>query len=188
MRSLGTSVARLRAEAPVHDAAAVGEVHLAEAHAALLHDRVELDGEDHLAKRDRPIPHRSRCQRLHSSSRGRVCCRAQYLPEQVATFCNPGQHVLGPEAEQLGILLLGALRHLGPVERGRDARPLRGPQRVHADGRLVLVVLAPVDQHLAAALGLRHARDDQLRVALLEQPGDGVGEGLGLLVGHIGGR
>ena len=36
-----------------------------------------------------------------------------------------------------------------PSQRRRDSRPLARPQRVHADGRLVLVVLAPVDQHLA---------------------------------------
>ena len=59
---------------------------------------------------------------------------------------------------------------------------LDGAQRVDAHGRLALVVLAPVDQHLAGAPGLGHARHHQLRLALLEQLGDRAGEGLGLLV------
>ena len=44
-----------------------------------------------------------------------------------------------------------ALADLVPRERRRDGRPLPRAQRVHVDRRLVLVVLAPVDEHLAAA-------------------------------------
>ena len=40
---------------------------------------------------------------------------------------------------------------LVPLERRRDRRPLARAQRVHADRRLVRVVLAVVDQHLAGA-------------------------------------
>ena len=59
--------------APLLDALSRGEVDLAEAHAVLLGDRKQLDGEDHLAKRDRAVPHRTR---RHLSSPARPLRRA----------------------------------------------------------------------------------------------------------------
>ena len=60
---------------------------------------------------------------------------------------------------------------------------LLGPQRVGGHGRLVLVVLAPVDEHLARAPVLAHVGDDELGMAALQQLRDRLREALGLLVG-----
>ena len=72
-----------------------------------------------------------------------------------------------------------------PLHGRRDGRPLARPQRVDGDRRLVLVVLAPVDEHLALAQLLRHPRDDQVGLGALERLRDGVGERLRLLVGDL---
>jgi hypothetical protein len=56
---------------------------------------------------------------------------------------------------------------------------------VDADRRLLLVVLAPVDEDLAPPVHLGHLRDDLLRGLLLEQLSDRLGERPGLLVGHL---
>src|SRR6266542_1591474 len=58
------------------------------------------------------------------------------------------QHLAGLEGEEVTILALGRLLDLLPRDRRRNGGPLLSPQRVHGDGRLVLVVLAPVHQHL----------------------------------------
>ena len=52
----------------------------------------------------------------------------------------------------------GTSRTSSHVTRRRHRRPLAGAQRVDADRRLVLVVLAVVDEDLAAAQRLRHPR------------------------------
>src|SRR5207237_8332034 len=49
------------------------------------------------------------------------------------------------------------------VIRKRDRRPFPRAQRVHADGRLVRIVPAPVHQDLRGAQRLLHVRDHQLR-------------------------
>src|SRR5918997_139644 len=59
-------------------------------------------------------------------------------------------------------------------------------QRVHAHRRLVLVILAPVHEHLPGAQVLAHARDDELGMAALEELRDGERERLGLLVARLG--
>src|SRR3712207_8658409 len=47
---------------------------------------------------------------------------------------------------------------LFPGHRSRYGRPLAGAEGVGADGRLVFVVLAPVDEDLVGPQGLLHAR------------------------------
>ena len=87
--------------------------------------------------------------------------------EQVAQRGHPLQHLIGRERQRL--VRVGQVGDLVPGQRRRDRRPLHRPQRVDVDRRLVAVVLAPVHEHLAGALGLAHVRDDALRVAALEQ-------------------
>ncbi len=59
------------------------------------------------------------------------------------------EHLAGLEHEAAGLDLV-------PGQRSRHRGPLLGAQRVHAHRGLVVVVLAPVDEHLAAADLLRH--------------------------------
>ena len=68
------------------------------------------------------------------------------------------------------------------IDRRRDRRPLARPQRVDADGGLVLVVLAPVDQHLVLAQLLPLARHDQLRVLRSRCRASACDERLGAVV------
>ena len=69
-----------------------------------------------------------------------------------------------------------------PVERRRHRRALARPQRVDAHGRLVLVVLAPVDQHLAAPQLLLLLGHDQLRMRGLQMARKRLREQLGAVV------
>src|SRR4051812_11370069 len=103
--------------------------------------------------------------------------------EQVAALAHPRQHLVGGEGERLGIARLEDALDLVPVERRGHRRPLAGAQRVDGHRRLVLVVLAPVDEHLAAAQRLPHVGDDERRVAALEDLGERVRERLGHGVG-----
>jgi hypothetical protein len=59
----------------------------------------------------------------------------------------------------------------------RDRRALAAAQRVRGDGRLVAVVLGPVDEDLALPLGTAHRREHQVRQVRLE--------GLCQLVGDV---
>ena len=76
--------------------------------------------------------------------------------------------------------------HLVPGQRRGDGRPLARAKRVDPHGRLVTVVLAPVDEDLALAPLLAHRGQHELGVLLLEQTGDAVRERLGVVVGDVG--
>src|SRR5215211_1490212 len=75
--------------------------------------------------------------------RGQLLHKRHHGGEEVAVLGHARAHRRG-------------VAHLVPRQRRRDGRPLARAQGVHVDRRLVLVVLAPVDEHLAAAqrLGL----------------------------------
>ena len=65
---------------------------------------------------------------------------------------------------------------LVPRHRRRHGRLRPGPQRVRGDRRLVVGVLAPVDEDLPRPHGLGHRRRHLLRQLLLEHLADGEGE------------
>src|SRR5665647_3554787 len=54
---------------------------------------------------------------------------------------------------------------LVPRQRRRDRRPVPGAQGIRRDGRGAAPVTEVVDEDLAGALGLRHARDVLLRIS-----------------------
>src|SRR5205807_1662103 len=56
-----------------------------------------------------------------------------------------------------------------PCHRSRNSRPLPSPQRIHRDGRLVFIILAPVHEDLAGANLLLHVRHNLVRMILLQQ-------------------
>ena len=58
-----------------------------------------------------------------------------------------------------------------PSDRGGDRRALAARSEYTQTGRLVLVVLAPVDEHLARRAGLGHLGHDELRVRGARAPG-----------------
>jgi hypothetical protein len=73
----------------------------------------------------------------------------------------------------------GSLQFL-PVDRRRHERFLAlGAQGIGGDGRLVLRVLTPVDEHTIAAALPVHVEVTDRRSPLLQQLGDGPREGLG---------
>src|SRR3954447_20171282 len=89
--------------------------------------------------------------------------------EQVALLLEALDRGWDLEAELLGGLLApGRPLDLSPVQRHRGGGVFAGAQRVDRDRRLLLVILAPVDEDLAAAIDLRHLRDDLLRRFLLQ--------------------
>ena len=98
---------------------------------------------------------------------------------------DPFEH--GARLERERVLVAGVERglDLGPRERRRDRRLVAQPQRVRAHRRLVPVVLAPVDEHLARALGLRHVDEHALGIARLEQLTEREREPLGVVVGRV---
>src|SRR3954462_7248089 len=65
----------------------------------------------------------------------------------------------------------GALFYLVPRDGRGGGRLFFRAQGVDADGGFVLVVLAPVDQHFAAAQALQHLGNDE--VGVLAAPGVG---------------
>ncbi len=83
-------------------------------------------------------------------------------------------------------LAVGARLDLVPRHRRRHRRLRAGPQRVRGDRRLVVGVLAPVDEDLPRPHGLGHHGGDLLGQLLLQHLADGEGELGGLLVGHAG--
>src|SRR5829696_3920299 len=116
---------------------------------------------------------------------GELLLQLKHRLEEVALLLDALDRVGNLEPELLGIAALRGPLHLAPVKRDRGGGALARPQRVDPDRRLLLVILAPVDEHLAAALGLRHLRDHVLRRLLVEQLGDRLGERAGLLVGDL---
>src|SRR5262245_10942820 len=83
---------------------------------------------------------------------------------QVAELLDPLEHRRGFE-RMLDVIALGKRFDLGPCEWRRHRRTLADAQRVRAHGRLVAVVLAPVDEHAAGTLRLRHVDGHVLRIA-----------------------
>src|SRR3954468_6396935 len=117
--------------------------------------------------------------RRYSPETGKLLCEGQNGREKIAVPPNALQHLVLLERQRVGVL------HLIPGHGSGDRGPVLRAQRVDVDGGLVLVVLAPVDQHLAAAQVLRHPRHDEVRVVLLEQLRDRLREWLGVGVGDV---
>src|SRR5215210_4627569 len=72
-------------------------------------------------------------------------------PEQVAVLGDAREHLVRRERERLRVPGGEHRLDLLPAQRRRGGRPVASAQRVHGDCGLVLVVLAPVDEHLPAA-------------------------------------
>ena len=102
--------------------------------------------------------------------------------EQVAVGGDTLENGRGVEVEQPRVAPGGGLDLIPGHGRG-DGGARASTQRVHAHRRLVRVVLAPVDQDLAPSQVLCHRGDDQLGMAALQELGQGVGEGLRVVVG-----
>ena len=87
-----------------------------------------------------------------------------------------GVQSLGNPIEHLVQLQLGQIRVLQLLPGARGGHPGTGSaaQGVGADGGLGAVVLAPIQEHLAGAVGLLHAGDDQVRVVGLQGAGQFV--------------
>src|SRR5919201_679352 len=70
--------------------------------------------------------------------------------EEVSPLADALEHLVRVEHQGVWILVGQSGLNLLPRERRRHRRTLSCPEGVDADRRLVLVVLAPVDQHLPA--------------------------------------
>src|SRR6266702_1491014 len=86
------------------------------------------------------------------------------------------------EYQETGVFLLQRLLDFFPRHWRRYRRPLARAQRINADGCLVLVVLAPIDENLAGADRLLHIRHDKLAMFVIQQTRNGVREWFGLVV------
>ena len=106
--------------------------------------------------------------------RRRLLLQLQHRLEQVTILLHPLQHLVRLKHQQRRIALLQAALHLVPLHRSRNRWPLFRPQRVHANRRLVIVVLAPVHEDLADPQRLLHVGDHQLAMLALQQPRDFV--------------
>ena len=102
--------------------------------------------------------------------------------EQVADLLDALQHLVRVEHEQAGVLRLEALLDLLPRHRGRHRRPRAGAQRVNVDRRLVLVVLAPVDEDASGAQLLQLLVHHKVRIFLFEELRQPFRHDLGLVV------
>src|SRR5260370_603152 len=80
------------------------------------------------------------------------------------------------------VFFLQRLLDFFPGDRRGHSRMLPRAQRVNRDRRLVLVVLAPVDEHFIGAHRLFHIRDNQFGMLMFEQTRQRVRECLRLLV------
>src|ERR1700680_935625 len=69
--------------------------------------------------------------------------------EQVTEFGNARENLLRIENEKVRIAGLQAFLHLRPRDRGGYRRSRASAKRVDVDRGLVLIVLAPVDEHPA---------------------------------------
>src|SRR5262245_60843477 len=67
--------------------------------------------------------------------------------EEVAGFLDSCDHFVGLELNCLDILSFGSLFDFAPGQRRRDPWVLASTQRIHRDGRFVLIILTPVDEH-----------------------------------------
>ncbi len=121
----------------------------------------------------------------HRAGSGSSCSSSSTGANRSPCSLDPLQHLVGLEAQAVRIAGVEGVGDLVPGERRRGGRPLARPQRVDGDRRLRGRVLAPVDEHLAAAQALGHLRDDQVGLAALERLGDGLGVRLRRLVGRV---
>src|SRR3954452_6410554 len=116
------------------------------------------------------------------SCAGQVLAQLQHRGEAVAVLGDALQYLGGREGEVVRIARAQDILHLVPRDGRRGGRPLAGPQGVDGDGRLVLVVLAPVDEHPARAQALAHVGDDEVGMAALQYLREALGERLRLAV------
>src|ERR1017187_6837671 len=114
------------------------------------------------------LPSHARFQPLQRLHWHHLLLQLRHWLEQVAVLLGSRQHFIRFEHQQSWIAFLEAILNFFSLHRRGNRRPLFSAQRVHADRRLVIVVLAPVHQHLAGAQRLLHARDDQLRMLPLQ--------------------
>nr|WP_278256478.1 hypothetical protein [Nocardioides convexus] len=130
-----------------------------------------LDEADHATS-----PDESRQRGGHQRRPGRRGDRVRRLrdappgqPEEVAVGLDPFEHLRHRELLQAQ-RVLGTGLDLVPADRGGDLRACGPPERVRRHGGLRAGVLRPVEEHLAAAPGLRHRRGDQFAVRGLQAP------------------
>ena len=90
--------------------------------------------------------------------------------EQIARGRHALEHLVEAQVSQERIV------ELVPRAGRCDHRLGASSQRVRRDGGLRAVVLAPVDEDLAAADGLRHRAHDEITVVGLQRPGELAGE------------
>ena len=111
----------------------------------------EVGGQAQAGRAPAALAARRRRRRSPSSRRRQLLLELEHRREQVAVLLDPLQQVGDLEAELVGLAALRGALDLAPSERGRGRGALAGAQRVDGDRRLVLVVLAPVDEDLALA-------------------------------------
>ena len=77
--------------------------------------------------------------------------QVEHRRKQIAHLFHARHHLLRFEHQQARIFLLERPLHFLPRHRRRNRGMLARPQRIHRDRGLVLVVLAPVDEHFPGA-------------------------------------
>ena len=124
------------------------------------------------------------CPEQRHPSCGRCCSTVSTAANR--SPCSATRASTSAASKRSSSVAVGARLDLVPRHRRRHRRLGPGPQRVRGDRRLVVGVLAPVDEDLPRPHGLGHHRRDLLGQLLLEHLPDGEGEVGGLLVGHAG--
>jgi hypothetical protein len=97
-----------------------------------------------------------------------------------------GQDLIGVKHKEARVPCLETLLDLSPGNRSRDSRALAGTKRVDVDGRLVLIVLAPIDKDASGTELLELFVDDEIRMAFLEELRKALGDDFGLDIGDLG--
>src|SRR5258708_3840867 len=72
----------------------------------------------------------------------------QHWRKQIAIFLSAAQDVIGREYQLLGLLRFRHAFDIFPIDRRRDRGTFLRAERVRSHSRLMLVVLAPVDEDL----------------------------------------
>src|SRR6266540_317456 len=126
--------------------------------------------------------HRPRAAHRLEQRQRQLLLLLDYRLEEVAVLLDTLQHLVGVEDEEAWVLRLQALLDLLPGHRRGDGRTRPRTQRIDVDSGLVLVVLAPVDQHATGAQLLQLLVHGEGGVLLLEVLSEPLGDDLGLVV------
>src|SRR6266511_382500 len=118
--------------------------------------------------------------------RGQLLLELEVREVDVAHLPDAVEHVGRFEGQCVRILAVERIGHLVPRHRRRHHRPFLAAHRVRAHGRLVPVVLAPVDEHLPFAQVLTHHDRHPIRLAVRQQLPERERETLRVVVCHLG--